>query len=155
MAYTTKDLEKQKKQQGISKDKLSYAVAQGGNAAALAGGMAKQGINAAKQVGYGIGTIKTLLNKPKDYEESDEVKQAQENLKNHYNSKPGDYQSNYADQMRAMPIRSSGRIRVRIFSRARWRCRTLWVMPRRSPAVTAVLMLRLPETRHTSQASTI
>ena len=67
MAYTTKDLEKQKKQQGISKDKLSYAVAQGGNAAALAGGMAKQGINAAKQVGYGIGTIKTLLNKPKDY----------------------------------------------------------------------------------------
>lgn len=58
MAYTTKDLEKQKKQQGISKDKLSYAVAQGGNAAALAGGMAKQGINAAKQVGYGIGTIK-------------------------------------------------------------------------------------------------
>lgn len=99
MAYTTKDLEKQKKQQGISKDKLSYAVAQGGNAAALAGGMAKQGINAAKQVGYGIGTIKTLLNKPKDYEESDEVKQAQEDLKNHYNSKPGDYQSNYADQI--------------------------------------------------------
>lgn len=102
MAYTTKDLEKQKKQQGISKDKLSYAVAQGGNAAALAGGMAKQGINAAKQVGYGIGTIKTLLNKPKDYEESDEVKQAQENLKNHYNSKPGDYQSNYADQIQGL-----------------------------------------------------
>ena len=100
MAYTTKDLEKQKKQQGISKDKLSYAVAQGGNAAALAGGMAKQGINAAKQVGYGIGTIKTLLNKPKDYEESDEVKQ--ENLKNHYNSKPGDYQSNYADQIQGL-----------------------------------------------------
>lgn len=102
MAYTTKDLEKQKKQQGISKDKLSYAVAQGGNAAALAGGMAKQGINAAKQVGYGIGTIKTLLNKPKDYEESDEVKQAQEDLKNHYNSKPGDYQSNYADQIQGL-----------------------------------------------------
>lgn len=102
MAYTTKDLEKQKKQQGISKDKLSYAVAQGGNAAALAGGMAKQGINAAKQVGYGIGTIKTLLNKPKDYEESDEVMQAQEDLKNHYNSKPGDYQSNYADQIQGL-----------------------------------------------------
>lgn len=102
MAYTTKDLEKQKKQQGISKDKLSYAVAQGGNAAALAGGMAKQGINAAKQVGYGIGTIKTLLNKPKDYEESDEVKQAQEDLKKHYNSKPGDYQSNYADQIQGL-----------------------------------------------------
>ena len=102
MAYTTKDLEKQKKQQGISKDKLSYAVTQGGNAAALAGGMAKQGINAAKQVGYGIGTIKTLLNKPKDYEESEEVKRAQEELKTHYNSKPGDYQSNYADQIQGL-----------------------------------------------------
>ena len=52
MAYTTKDLEKQKKQQGISKDKLSYAVTQGGNAAALAGGIAKQGFNTAKQLGY-------------------------------------------------------------------------------------------------------
>lgn len=102
MAYTTKDLEKQKKQQGISKDKLSYAVTQGGNAAALAGGIAKQGFNTAKQLGYGIGTIKTLLNKPKDYEESEEVKQAQEDLKNHYNSKPGDYQSNYADQIQGL-----------------------------------------------------
>lgn len=102
MAYTTKDLEKQKKQQGISKDKLSYAVAQGGNAAALAGGIAKQGFNTAKQLGYGIGTIKTLLNKPKDYEESEEVKRAQEELKTHYNSKPGDYQSNYADQIQGL-----------------------------------------------------
>lgn len=102
MAYTTKDLEKQKKQQGISKDKLSYAVTQGGNAAALAGGIAKQGFNTAKQLGYGIGTIKTLLNKPKDYEESDEVKRAQEELKTHYNSKPGDYQSNYADQIQGL-----------------------------------------------------
>ena len=102
MAYTTKDLEKQKKQQGISKDKLSYAVTQGGNAAALAGGIAKQGFNTAKQLGYGIGTIKTLLNKPKDYEESEEVKRAQEELKTHYNSKPGDYQSNYADQIQGL-----------------------------------------------------
>nr|DAP47386.1 MAG TPA: hypothetical protein [Caudoviricetes sp.] len=99
MAYTTKDLEKQ---QGISKDKLSYAVTQGGNAAALAGGIAKQGFNTAKQLGYGIGTIKTLLNKPKDYEESEEVKRAQEELKTHYNSKPGDYQSNYADQIQGL-----------------------------------------------------
>lgn len=102
MAYTTKDLEKQKKQQGISKDKLSYAVTQGGNAAAFAGGIAKQGFNTAKQLGYGIGTIKTLLNKPKDYEESEEVKRAQEELKTHYNSKPGDYQSNYADQIQGL-----------------------------------------------------
>lgn len=102
MAYTTKDLEKQKNQQGISKDKLSYAVTQGGNAAALAGGIAKQGFNTAKQLGYGIGTIKTLLNKPKDYEESEEVKRAQEELKTHYNSKPGDYQSNYADQIQGL-----------------------------------------------------
>ena len=41
MAYTTKDLEKQKKQQGISKDKLAYAVAQGGNAPPSPGGRQK------------------------------------------------------------------------------------------------------------------
>lgn len=102
MAYTSKDLEKEKKQQKLSKDKISYYATQGANAAALAGGVAKQGINTAKQIGSGIGVAKTLLNKPKEYEASDEVKQAQEALNTHYNSKPGEYQSSYADQIQGL-----------------------------------------------------
>lgn len=105
MAYTSKDIEKEKKKTlstGLTKDKVSYAVTQGANAASLIGGAAKQAGNTLKKAGYTAGLVKTALNKPGDYQASDEVNQANAALKEHYNSKPGEYQSSYADQIQGL-----------------------------------------------------
>ena len=105
MTYTSKDIEKEKKKTlstGLTKDKVSYAVTQGANAASLIGGAAKQAGNTLKKAGYTAGLVKTALNKPDDYQASDEVNQANAALKEHYNSKPGEYQSSYADQIQGL-----------------------------------------------------
>lgn len=98
MAYTTKDLEKQKAAGHIKRQTvIRRGAGRKCGGARRWNGKAGNKRREAGRIRYRHD--KTLLNKPKDYEESDEVKQAQEDLKNHYNSKPGDYQSNYADQI--------------------------------------------------------
>ncbi len=105
MAYTSKDIENERKKQqknSLSLDKLSNVAIQGTQAASLLGGLAKQAGNALKTAGYGIGLGLTALNKPKDYTPSEEVTNAKNALNEHYNSKPGEYQSAYADQIQGV-----------------------------------------------------
>ena len=105
MAYTSKDIENERKKQkknGLSWDNISNAAIQGAQAASLLGGVAKQTGNALKTAGYGIGLGLTALNKPKDYTPSEEVTNAKNALNEHYNSKPGEFQSAYADQIQGL-----------------------------------------------------